>query len=442
MVRKDTGKMKTIHNKLKSSQLYYETRIGIISTRFAGTDGVSLETSKWIEVLNSLGHTCFHFTGLADEAHQTKRVIPEAFFNHPDIQEIYNIAFSNSYRPERITQRIHEIKDYLKQQIIKFINDYDIQLLIAENSLAIPLNIPLGFAITEFIAETNFPTIAHHHDFFWERKRFLTNSIWDYLNMCFPPHLPSIFHVVINTSASNQLSLRTGISSMLIPNVMDFDHPPISDDYANDARAALGIQPDELFFLQPTRVVPRKGIEQSIELISRLGLKAKLVISHASGDEGYDYEQRLREFSNLLHVQTNFVSDIIQDNRGTTPDGRKIYTLWDIYPHADIVTYPSTIEGFGNAFLEAIYYKRPIIVNNYSIFSTDIKPKGFTVIEFDGYLNQNTINQTLNVLNNPELAQGMAEHNYQLGRRFYSYSMLRRQLSTVIAACFGEGKAD
>jgi glycosyltransferase involved in cell wall biosynthesis len=434
--------MKSIHNKLKSSQPYCETRIGIISTRFAGTDGVSLETSKWIEVLNSLGHTCFHFTGLVDEISQTKRVIPEAFFNHPDIQEIYNIAFSNPYRPERITKRIHEIKDYLKQQIIKFINDYDVQLLIAENSLAIPLNIPLGLAITEFIAETNFPTIAHHHDFFWERKRFLTNCIWDYLNMSFPPHLPSIFHVVINTSASNQLSLRTGISSMLIPNVMDFDHPPVSDDYANDARVALGIQPDELLFLQPTRVVPRKGIEHSIELISRLGLKAKLVISHASGDEGYDYEQRLREFSNLLHVQTNFVSDIIQDNRATTPDGRKIYTLWDIYPHADLVTYPSTIEGFGNAFLEAIYYKRPIIVNNYSIFSTDIKPKGFSVIEFDGYLNQNTIDQTLNLLNNPKLAQELAEHNYQLGRRFYSYSMLRRQLSTVIAACFGEGKVD
>ena len=38
-------------------------------------------------------------------------------------------------------------------------------------------------------------------------------------------------------------------------------------------------------------------------------------------------------------------------------------------PHADLVTYPSTFEGFGNAFLEAIYYCRPIVVNTYSIYA-------------------------------------------------------------------------
>ena len=27
------------------------------------------------------------------------------------------------------------------------------------------MNLPLGVALTHFIAETGFPTIAHHHDF-------------------------------------------------------------------------------------------------------------------------------------------------------------------------------------------------------------------------------------------------------------------------------------
>jgi hypothetical protein len=80
----------------------------------------------------------------------------------------------------------------------------------------------LGLAITEVIAETGLPTIAHHHDFFWQRQQFKTNAVWDYLNMAFPPHLPTIRHVVINSSAGNQLSLRTGISATTIPNVMDF----------------------------------------------------------------------------------------------------------------------------------------------------------------------------------------------------------------------------
>jgi mannosylglucosylglycerate synthase len=153
------------------------------------------------------------------------------------------------------------------------------------------------------------------------------STVWEYLNMAFPPHLPSIRHMVINSSAPNWLSLRTGISSLLVPNVMDFDHPPPSPhEYASDVRPALGIAPDEFFFLQPTRVVQRKGIEHAIELVNRLG-KARLVISHAAGDEGDAYEHRVRDFADLLDVPTNSVSDIIKDQRGRTRDGREIYTL-------------------------------------------------------------------------------------------------------------------
>ena len=72
--------------------------------------------------------------------------------------------------------------------------------------------------------------------------------------------------------------------------------------------------------------------------------------------------------------------------RGLTPDGRRRYVLADVYPHADLVTYGSSIEGFGNAFLEAVYYRRPLVVNRYSIYELDIKPRGFRVVEFDGYI--------------------------------------------------------
>lgn len=265
------------------------------------------------------------------------------------------------------------------------------------------------------------------------------NCVWDYLNMAFPPHLSSIRHVVINSSAANQLSLRTGISSLLVPNVMDFDRPaPPPDEYARDVRAALRVAPDEYFILQPTRVVQRKGIEHAIELVHRLGLKARLVISHAAGDEGDAYEKRVRDYADLLAVQTTFEADIIKDQRGTTAEGRKVYTLGDVYPQADLVTYPSDIEGFGNAFLEAIYYRRPVFVNNYSIFDIDIKPKGFRVIDFDGFITDDTIRRVRQVLEDPQLAQEMIEHNYELARSHYSYAMLERRLGMLVADCFGE----
>ena len=90
----------------------------------------------------------------------------------------------------------------------------------------------------------------------------------------------------------------------------------------------------------------------------------------------------MREYSKLMKVETTFVCKIINERpRHHRRTARKIYTLEDIYPHADLVTYPSNFEGFGNAFLEAIYYKKPIVVNTYSIYSMDIKPKEFKVIE-------------------------------------------------------------
>ena len=410
--------------------------IGFVSTRFAGTDGVSLETEKWTQVFEKERFHCYYFAGELDRPAAQSFHAPKAHFQEPEIRTIFNTAFAstaNGVRSRQLSSQIHAIKEQLKDQLYDFIKKFNIDLLVPENSLTIPLNIPLGLALTEVIAETGLPTIAHHHDFFWERQQFKTNSVWDYLNMAFPPHLPPIRHVVINSAAANQLSLRTGISSTLIPNVMDFKHPPPEpDDYAADVRQALGLDDDEKLILQPTRVVKRKGIENAIELLSRLNMKARLVISHASGDEGHDYEQRIIDYSQRMQVNTLFVSDIINEKRGTTADGRKIYTLYDIYHHADFITYPSTVEGFGNAFLEAVYFRKPILVNRYSIFAFDIKPKGFSTVEIDGYVTDEAVAQVRDLLQNPRLQKKMVEANYELAEKYYSYEVLHEKLMNLM----------
>ena len=429
--------------------------VGFISTRFAGTDGVSLETAKWADVFEGVGFSCFYFAGELDQTPECSFLVEEAHFQHSEIKDVFRNCFGVRVRGRFVTQKIYELKRKLKDRLYEFIEKFKIDLLVPENALTIPLNIPLGIALTEIISETGMPTIAHHHDFFWERQHFMTNAAWEYLNMAFPPHLPTIKHVVINSSADNQLSLRTGISSTIIPNVMDFENPPpmtsdyqscgldsdkeapAVDDYASDVRQALGVADDEVLILQPTRVVKRKGIEHAIELVHRLGAKAKLIISHASGDEGHDYERRVREYSKLMKVDTYFVSNIINEQRGLTKNGRKIYTLEDVYPHADLVTYPSTFEGFGNAFLEAIYFCRPIVVNTYSIYNMDIKPKGFSVIEIDGYVSDAAVRQTRKVLKDSEYRNKMVKHNYETARKYFSYFVLRKKLKNLISDCTG-----
>jgi glycosyltransferase involved in cell wall biosynthesis len=424
---------------MKNKNFQNHRTVGFVSFRFAGTDGVSLETDKMADVLRRWGYRCVFMGGELDTPPEDSFLVEETHFKHPAIREIYDECFGQANRPPEVTKRIHEYRDLLKQKLYEFIRKFDVDILVPENSLAIPLNVPLGLAITEFIAETGIKTIAHHHDFFWERKRFLNNCVWEYLNSCYPPHLSSIQHVVINSSGQNQLALRTGIGATLIPNVMDFEHPPEPpDEYTKDVRKDLGIGEDELLVLQPTRVVQRKGIEHAIELVARLEMKATLVISHASGDEGYEYQQRVKEFAEMLKVDTRFVQDIISDERGTTGDGRKIYSLKDIYPYADLVTYPSLSEGFGNAFLEAIFFKRPILVNNYSIYFFDIKPKGFEVIEMDDFITDETVRRTREILENPERVKEMTERNYALCLKHYSYRILEIKLRHILSSFWGQ----
>jgi glycosyltransferase involved in cell wall biosynthesis len=142
---------------------------------------------------------------------------------------------------------------------------------------------------------------------------------------------------------------------------------------------------------------------------------------------------RLREFAGLVGVKLNVCGDRFAPERSMLPDGRKRYALWDAYPHADLVTYPSLLEGFGNAFLEAIHHYRPVVVNNYAVYHTDIGPKGFETIMFDQYITANTVGETATMLDDPARQSAMAKRNYQLGLDYYSYRVLRRELEGLLA---------
>ena len=414
-------------------------RIGSILTRLSGTDGVSLETKKWNEVLDKLGHDTFFAAGKANTPNTRSMKIEKFHFNHPEIRQIHEECFQdNSSRTRSTTEHIHKVKRELKGHLYEFLQEYNLDLIIPENVITIPMNLPLGLAVTELIAETNIPTLAHHHDFYWERKRYLNNDVWDILNAAFPPTYPCIEHVVINSSAAQQLAHRTGMTSTLIPNVMDFENPPgPPDDYADDVREAFDIREDQLFVLQPTRIVPRKRIETAIELLSYLNRSSKLLISHASGDEGYQYERHIRKFARHLDVEISFAADRISPERGQTADGKKIYSLDDIYSTADLVTFPSQYEGFGNAFLESILHRKPVVVNNYSVFEQDIAPKGFDVIEFNGYLTSNTLEKLQKVLESDSYREKMVQKNFEIAKCHYSYGVLEKKLTSILPLIFG-----
>jgi len=414
-------------------------RIGFVSTRFAGTDGVSLESAKWAEVLWHYEHSSHWYAGRLDRDPNVSMQVPEACFSHADNVWINQRVFGGYTRPREVTRRIYELSEHLKETLYEFVKRFEIDILVVENALCIPMNVPLGVALTHFITETGIPTIAHHHDFYWERTRFSVNGISDILDMAFPPTSVAIQHVTINTLAQEQLAMRKGDSSLLIPNVLNFEQPPPApDDYTAQFRQDVGLSPDDILFLQPTRVVPRKGIEHAIALIERLNdPRCKLIVSHESGDEGDDYMRELKEMAEQEGVDLRFVHTSVSESRSIDADGRRRYTLADAYSQADFITYPSIYEGFGNALLEAFYYRKPVLVNRYSIFISDIEPKGYRTIGMDGFLTRDVVQHVRRVINEPQYRQEMVDHNYELSKAFFSYSVLRRRLRVLITNITG-----
>jgi len=424
--------------------------IGFISTRLAGTDGVSLETAKWVTVLRRMGHKIYYCAGELEAGGPPGKCVPEMHFRDPRAKALGARAFGGSKPDPTLLDDIARLAEPLLAGMREFVDTFGIEALIIQNGLAIPMQLPLGLALAELITETGLPTIAHHHDFYWERERFRTNCIPEFLDTYFPFDAPQMRHVVINSPAQGDLKARRGIEATIVPNVFDFgtppsrsaiQAPPSPDAFNYSLRDTLGLTNDHLMILQPTRVVPRKGIETSIELIRRLrephnlrrlGKEPVLVITHHAGDEGMSYLHQLQQQAQNAHVPLIYAAAHFEPRRAWVR-GRKVYSLWDAYIHADFVTYPSLYEGFGNALLETICFRQPAMVNRYSVYVVDIAPLGFDLIEIDGTIVEDTVEEVIDAITNPARRREMVAKNFRLGAQHFSYEVLQEKLQELLA---------
>ncbi len=128
-----------------------------------------------------------------------------------------------------------------------------------------------------------------------------------------------------------------------------------------------------------------------------------------------------------------YAADQFAPEASVDADGRKIYSLWDAYVHADFVTYPSFIEGFGNALVETLYFRLPALVNRYDVYVADLAPKGFDLVEIDGELTDEAVEQSINAMMDPVRRRRMVELNYEIARSHYSFEAVTEILATLLA---------
>ena len=415
------------------------TTIAILSTRLYGQDGVSVEARKWERAYRSLGCEIALIAGELGATDTPHMVIPELAFTHPQVVSLSERAFGPplpASERKALRDEIEALADAIERQLQVVLTGFGVDVLSVENALAIPMNLPLGLALQHLLAGGQ-RTIARHHDFYWERERFRQNNVEWLLHVAFPPSQGPIRHVTISDQARRELRQKRGLNATWVPNAFDFSDVGRVDDYNRGLRDDLGIGLEQKILLQPTRFIPRKGIQRAVELVARLqgdyGLDGVLVVTGPAGDEGYEYQQKTLEEAARAEVKVISAAEGVGFVRGA-PGARKRYTMGDAYVYADLVTFPSDLEGFGNPVIEAAMYGRPLFVNRYPVLDDILMlAEGrFDFIVIDDDVTAAAVARAYEVLTDPVARERMVHGNFVAARRHFSMERLAQRLQGLL----------
>ncbi|KKQ43184.1 MAG: Glycosyl transferase group 1 [Microgenomates group bacterium GW2011_GWC1_37_8] len=404
----------------------------ILGYRVAGLDGVSLETVHWKNILERMGHKV---TLVAGELDREGILIPELHFKSPTVAGIHHRVVYGNESYEKIERAIFDIAGTIEGRLRQlFRNGTKPDLLITPNVFSIPMHFPLAVALTRTIDEFEIKTIARHHDFWWERERYNKSHMFKFFEKWFPPKSDLIKHTVINSIARKSLKDHSGIEAEVIWDTFDFDNSDLGeiDSYSKHFRSDFDLDEKDIVFLQATRVLPRKRIEISIELMRKMNLpNAILIVAGTEGDEQKGYLKKLRVQAKESGIRCKFIGERVNSQRKII-SGKRTYSLWDCYVNCDFVTYPTKKEGFGNQFVETMFFKKPIILTPYPVYEKDIRPLGFEVIEMTENITDATLKQLRKIMVNPSEKQKMVEKNFDLGKKYFSYEWVENKLQKII----------
>ena len=450
--------------------------IGFIQHRLGRTDGVSLEVDKFRTVLERHGHTVHYCAGNEDVP--GGQCIPELYPFHPVTQRILmnaTRALTDYDSPAALMLEVREHADRIKPDILRFIRENRLDLIVPNNLLSVGYNLAGMLALHEAIEETGIATVCHNHDFWWEDSGEVyptCDEVVAFFEAHAPPVAPNVRHLVINRIAQAELRRRKGVDSRVVPNVFDFDQPAwVADDFNADFRASIGLRPSDLCFLQATRILDRKAVELAIDVVAelnrpdrrraleaaplydgrRFGPEDRIVLVCAGYVEGIglsgSYVEHLVAKAAELGVEVIWCGERVKHGRGRDEHG-KVYALWDAYVGADLVTYPSVWEGWGNQLIEAVFARLPVVLFEYPVFVSDLREAGFRVASLGDTLGpsderglvtvppealRSATDQVMRYLQDAGARRDAVEHNASVARERYSFDALEGILDEILA---------
>ena len=439
-------------------------KIAVISGKLGDVDGVSLEAEKWIRVLTGMGHEILTFAGhygtaLSTIPEENQVLLDRIRFNSPSQKYYEDLLFPHLYmyrhppilsngERKKVLHRLQVEGTDTANILFEQIQEREVDVIVAENTNAMPMTLIGGMAVYKLATEKKVATIFHHHDFWWERSRFSNNHIENLLGKIMPPTEPGLEHVVLTSYAAHILRSLKRVHPQVVPNCENFDTPVTLDDYNREFRKDLGFRETDILLVQPTRIVRRKRIEDSLLLTARLLEKypdmrdrVHIIISLYQGDEpDENYVEQIIELAKQKSIQIHLISDRIAARRGTDRKGRRIFTNRDVLVNADMVLYLPIWEGFGNALLEAFAARIPVVTTTYLTYKTDIKVMRFDNIEIrDTYdaegrlvIPDRAVDEMHYLLTHPVEKKEIADKNFSIAKTEFGMEKLKSLIGSLL----------
>jgi len=430
-------------------------KIALVHYRAGLMDGVSLEMEKWKKVLEDMGHDVKIVAGNGAKGVDIK--VEALSFDHPMYEKIKKNFFSKleDFSERTLKETVLALKEEFYTKLRPVMEFFDV--VVVNNIWSLALMPHLGLALEQIVSELDNRYIGHHHDFWWERNALVNpTTSWgkEILEKHFPPNLPNLKHVVINSFAKETLLKTRGINSTVVPNVFDFSYVISSENMKSTLREHYHIPKGAIVALQATRITKRKAIELSIKLVAKMkeigesfvgkqlydGRKYDgNIILAFSGMCERDAKDYKNEIMGLAFDMGVMVLNLYRDIE------KNVYSFWDMYSIADFVTYPSILEGWGNQLLEALAAAKPIALFEYPVFEKDIKSSGMKYVSLgnsykvendlvvvDDEVIETAAKEMLEILFDKHRYQSMIKENFEIGRRNFGYKRLKEILSELL----------
>ena len=426
-------------------------KVLIIHYRVGRTDGVSIEISHWTKILRRERwkvETCAGPINTGAD-YVIRDLEPQC---HKLIYTLDQESFGGfkKYSQKYFEKQYAKVQKCLFNAFCRVLSKSRPDRVIVSNIFSVGENIPAARALLQAVEKSNIPTIAIHHDFWWENNRYSRpscNLVKNDLNEFMPPKGRLIKHVVINEIAKKELLKRRGIYSTIMHDCIDF-LPPNKDHNGSCGKmlSAYGIKKQDIIVLQGTRIVHRKNIETAMDFVKMLSERLRtngnrrVVFVLAGYAEKRDewYQKSLRKYAKKLGIKIIEVVGLVNSYNRVD---KNVCKILDIYPYADLITYPSVYEGFGNQFLEAVYAKKPLVMYEYPVYKTDIKPLGFKIISLGDEVKYNhktslahipkdqldkAVSAAVDILEDGKEKKKIVEANFALGKKEFSFEKTAR----------------